>query len=345
MNLEFRATRPDEMAEVKGFLQRVFAAPDTSLFIDDANLRWKYYQPREDFSGSRSFVYTKAGRIMAHACAWPLRFLWGGTTVSGVHPIDWAATSEIPAVGALLLRQMRTLADVSFCVGGTDVAQKVIAQSGFRPIGEMQFFSRPLRPFRQLLTHQRRNFKLPARWLRNLVWTKRYGRAVPKGWTASQIDPQGLPREVLPAENNEVLVPERNTDQFRYLASCPVARFALFLVKQQAVPRGYFLLSFTPGQARVADAWIIGGSEAWKVLYRLAVAAAFENASIAEITAASCLNVGQRALEQIGFRRHRTLPIMLSDPKKRLAGTPIPHLQLIDSDFAFWHPGRPDYET
>ena len=93
---------------------------------------------------------------------------------------------------------MRTLADVSVCIGGTDVAQKVIAQSGFKPIGEMQFYSRPLRPFYQCLTHQRRNLKLPARWVRNLIWAQRYGHAVPGGWTAEPIEPDQILAEVLP---------------------------------------------------------------------------------------------------------------------------------------------------
>jgi hypothetical protein len=345
MNLEFRATHADEIADVKRFLMRIFASRDSSPFIDNANLRWKYYQPRTDFAGSRSFVYTEGGRVVAHACAWPLRFRFGGDTITGVHPIDWAATNEIPAVGALLLRQMRTLADVSVCIGGTDVAQKVIAQTGFRPIGEMQFFSRPLRPLHQVLTHQRRNAKLPARWLRNLIWAHRSGRKVPEGWTAAVVDPDQLPAEVLPSSTDQILACERSPAQFRYLMTCPVTRFALYLIRQHGVPRGYFLLSFTPGQARVADTWIVGDYEDWTALYRLAIAAAFEDPKTAEVTAASCLNAGQRALEGIGFRRHRTLPVMVSDPKRRFSETPMPHLQLIDNDFAFWHPGRPDYET
>lgn len=345
MSLEFRATRAEEIADVKRFLARIFGTSDRSPFIDEANLRWKYYQTREDFAGPRSFVYSDSGRIVAHACAWPLRFLLGGEKITGVHPIDWAAANDIPAVGGLLLRQMRTLADVSVCIGGTDVAQKVIAQTGFKPVGEMRFYSRPLRPFRQFLTHQRRNAKLPARWVRNLIWTRRLGRAVPEGWTTAPIDPEQLPSEVLPASSVDVLACERTPAQFRYLMTCPVTRFALYLVRQNQVPRGYFLLSFAPGQARVADAWISGASEDWIALYRLAVATAFEDRNAAEITAASCLVAGQSALEQIGFRRHRVLPVMLSDPKKRLLASPMPNLQFIDNDFAFWHPGRPDYET
>lgn len=339
MSLEFRATQADEMADVKRFLARVFGSPDDSPFIDDANLRWKYYQPREDFAGSRSFVYTNAGRIVAHACAWPLRFVFNGEALSGIHPIDWAATNEIPAVGALLLRQMRTLADVSVCIGGTDVAQKVIAQSGFKPIGEMRFYSRPLRPFRQFLTHQRRNIKLPARWLRNMVWAQRSGHARPTGWNATPAEPDQISTGVLSSTS------KRTPAQFRYLMTCPAARFTLYIVRQNEAPRGYFLLSFVPGQARIADAWIDGDLREWTVLYQLAVAEAFEDAGAAEVTGASCLAIGQQALEQIGFRCHRNLPVMLCDPKRRLSGAPMPHLQLIDNDFAFWHPDRPDYET
>ncbi|HEX4229812.1 MAG TPA: hypothetical protein VHZ07_14155 [Bryobacteraceae bacterium] len=339
MSLEFRATQVEEITDVKRFLAGVFGSSDDSPFIDDENLRWKYYQPRDDFAGSRSFVYTDAGRIVAHACAWPLRFLLGGEKIAGVHPIDWAATNEIPAVGALLLRQMRTLGDVSICIGGTDVAQKVIAQSGFKPIGEMRFYSRPLRPFRQFLTHQRRDAKLPARWLRNLVWRQRCGHRTPNGWNATPAEPDRIPTEVLSSTC------ERTPAQFRYLMTCPVARFALYVVRQNDRPRGYFLLSFVPGQARIADARINGDLRDWIALYQLAVAAAYEDTRTAEVASASCLAISQQALVQIGFRCHRTLPVMLSDPKKRLLGTPMPHLQLIDNDFAFWHPGRPNYET
>ena len=86
MSLEFRATQSEELADVKRFLARVFGSSERSPFIGDVNLRWKYYQPREDFAGLRSFVYSDAGRIVAHACAWPLRFLLYGEKIAGVHP-------------------------------------------------------------------------------------------------------------------------------------------------------------------------------------------------------------------------------------------------------------------
>ena len=349
MKLDFRATGPDEEDAVRSFLAAIFDIPLNKPLVSAQHLHWKYYQRREDWNrdeGSRSFVYMNQSGYAAHACAWPFRVLVNGVPVSGIHPIDWAAGSDIPGLGALLLRQMRTMEDISCCLGGTDIAQKVIAQTGYRPVGEIKYYSRPLHVWRQFLTHSRRDFRLPARLIRNFLWSRRAGVKAPKGWMAERIAPEQMPLEVLPRSSSTVTACERSTGLFRYLQDCPTARHELYLARRDGRRAGYFVLSFPPGQARVADSWVDGdGVEDWKALYGLAVHTAHKNSQAGEVTACSALKAGQEALTALQFRVHLTLPVMLFDPKKRLAEAPPIHFQMIDNDFSFLHQGKPDYQT
>jgi hypothetical protein len=347
--LEFRATRPEEGDAVRAFLAQVFDIPLNATLVNPRNLNWKYYQRRNDHSGgaeSRSFVYTDENGYAAHACAWPFRLFVNGSPITGVHPIDWAAGSAVPGIGALLLRQMRTLGQVSCCIGGTAVAQKVISQTGYRPAGEMKYYSRPLHAWNQLWTHPRRDFKLPARFLRNLLWSHRAGTEAPQDWTADRIAPEQIPSEVLPQSGSSITACDRSPGLFRYLQDCPTALHELYVVRRSGRPAGYFLLSLPPGQARIADTWVTGGAEAdWKALYALAVHTAYTNTNAGEVTACSALKDGQNALQSLGFRAHLTLPVMLFDPKKLLADAAPIHFQMIDNDFSFLHQGQPDYQT
>lgn len=349
MMLDFRATRSEEEEAVRLFLANIFQIPLNAPLVSAKHLQWKYYQRRQDWSrdeGSRSFVYSRETGYAAHACAWPFRVLVDGGVIRGVHPIDWAAGSDIPGLGALLLRQMRALEDISCCLGGTEVAQKVIAQTGYRAAGQIKYYSRPLHVAAQVWDHPRRDLKLPARLVRNLWWSRRAGVNAPKEWTAERTLPEQMPAEVLPRSSATVTACERSPQLFRYFQDCPTARHDLYLARQSGRPAGYFVLSLPPGQARIADSWVVSDrAEDWKALYALAIHTAYKHTRAGEVTAGSALKTGQEALEELQFRAHLTLPVMLFDPKKRLAGAPPIHFQMIDNDFSFLHQGWPDYQT
>lgn len=344
--MTLRSTTPEEQRDVRQLLRDVFEAKEDAPFLNNQHLQWKYYADREDWPGSRSFVLWEDSRLVAHACAWPVGVLLNERKIAGFHPIDWAARSDVPGAGALLLREMRKLAEISVCVGGTDVAQKVIANTGYRSAGEMKYYARPLRPWLQARTHQRQNLKLPARLARNWSWAVRWPATAPPGWSAERVEAEQIPPEVLPVSSERVTACLRSAGQFRYFEQCPIARHELYVVRDSGKVKGYFLLSFVPGQARVADAWVNSGEVLeWDVLYRLAMKTAFDGGDAAEITAASALEEGRYALTQCGFRMYQARPVMLFDPKRVLADAPPVHWQMIDNDFSFLHQGRPEYAT
>jgi hypothetical protein len=344
--LTFRSTTPEEQPDVRQLLRDVFQANEDAPFLNNQHLQWKYYAERKDWPGSRSFVLSEDLRLTAHACAWPVGVLLNERKIAGFHPIDWAARSETPGTGASLLREMRKLSEISVCVGGTEVAQKVIANMGYRPAGKMKYYARPLRPWLQARTHKRRNLKLPARFARNWLWAMLWPAIGPPGWSAERVAPDQIPREVLPVSSEYVTACQRSVAQFRYFEQCPIARHELYVVRDRGKVKGYFLLSVVPGQARVADAWVNGGEiHEWDALYRLAMKTALDAYNVAEITAASALEAGQCALTRCGFRMYQALPVMLFDPERVLAGVPPVHWQMIDNDFSFLHQGRPEYAT
>ncbi len=346
MNLSFHSTAPADSPRVRAFLREIFKVDTNAPFLNEALVEWKYYRFHPHWDGSRSFVYEGDTGIAAHACAWPVQLLTTDGPLTVLRPIDWAASTKIPGVGALLLRQMRGLRDVSCSVGATDVARKVIARNGYRPFADMELYARPLRPLRQAVTHQRKDWKLPARLARNLAWTMRSKPSIPAGWTVEPIEPRHLPDAVLPGPQPGIAVARRTRELFEYFRLCPVVRHQLFLIKNEGEPIGYFLLSFTPGQARICDAFMGElTATAWAGLYASAVRVALDEGSAAEITAASSLGVPCEALSISGFRRYKVLPIMLFDGRQRLASTHRVHMQMIDSDWSFLHENRPEYQT
>ena len=254
------------------------------------------------------------------------------------HPIDWVASSAVPGGGALLLRSMRALRDLSICVGGTPVARTVIAQTGYKARGEMAFLARPLRPWRQFASHQHRNWKLPVPAGRQ--------RVVDAGPS-----PRPRPRVVgaphsarARARRGPARASHRRRGRREISRAVPVLP-ALSRCPLRALPGepGHAAGRILPPELRpragahrrcVERRGDAGGLEEPVSARR---AGRHRGGSTAEIAAAACLAPAQAALEDSGFRRHDSMPIMLFDPRRQIAEAGAIHLQMIDNDFSFLH--------
>jgi hypothetical protein len=345
MSLELRALPEPESPHVQQFLDGIFHPSEDAVFLSAAQMHWKYWETHPDWTGPRSYGFgDDSGNLLAFACAWPFTLRTMDGIISGVHPIDWAASPKARGAGAQLLKQVRVLRDICCCTGGTDIAQVVVRQSGFKPSAAMRMLARPLRPLRQALTLERRNWKVPAKLIRNALWAMS-GAAVPAGWTAEPVSPEGIPESVLPTPAPERAVASRSTTLFDYILKCPTARYQLFLLRQDGKPCGYFLLSFVPGQARVADAWVIAGADGWRALYALAIQAALKNDGAAEITTGATFSEALDGSLACGFRSYGECTVMLYDPQQKLASVKHIHLQMLDNDSSFLHNNRIEYAS
>ena len=99
---DFRPTTRHEAAELSDFLGRMLQLHARSS-LTPSHMEWKYWTPRADCTGPRSFTVRHDGIIVAHAATWPVRVRVPGETHSAVHVIDWAADPEYPGVGVWIM--------------------------------------------------------------------------------------------------------------------------------------------------------------------------------------------------------------------------------------------------
>jgi hypothetical protein len=164
-------------------------------------------------------------------------------------------------------------------------------------------------------------------------------------WNAEPVDPQRPPSDLLYPEPIGSLLPfARSATTMAEWSRCPAAGFRWYSVLRGGKRSGYFCLTLTPGQARVADAWTPSeNAQDWAHLYRLAIHAARQEKGIHEIRADAVPECCRQGLEMAGFRLRHREPLMIRDRRQRLPAGKVLHFQLMDGDGAFWHAGRPDY--
>src|SRR5438045_1891812 len=107
---------------------------------------WKYWTPRRDWVGSRSFVARRGDVIAAHTAVWPVRIRADGRVIAAVHLIDWAADPSCPGAGIWLLRQMRARSPAMLATGGSSTTRRILPTVGFERHAELHWYARPVRP-------------------------------------------------------------------------------------------------------------------------------------------------------------------------------------------------------
>jgi len=336
---------PEDASKIAAFLCQVFHAGPEDAVARPEHMHWKYWAEREDWPGSRSFRLEREGVIVAHGAAWPSEVRPpSGPVLRGAQVIDWAGEPSAPGAGLALMKKIAPeYVDLIFALGGSEATRKILPVFGFKPFNEILFFAKPLRPFSQVATHQRRDWRSPARLLRNLGWSWRSTRLAP-GWTSRAVD--GGEIRSWPEPGGGVTVLGRDAQRFRYFARCASIRSQLYMVERDGGEAGYFYLVFVPGQARVADAWSTAGDVgSWMQIYALAITRALEDRGTNEITAWAGLESAQGGLAQCGFECRGRERLMIYDPQKALDPSARLHFQMVDNDAFFRHSGRAEYET
>jgi hypothetical protein len=341
----FRGSSPSDRENIVSFLRQVFGSDPDEPYLDPAHMQWKYWQDRPRWEGSRGFLLEREGGIVAYGAAWPLTILTPEVAVPAFNLIDWAGSPKLPGSGTSIMKRMAELADVVCVFGGTEIARQMRAAMGFRARNDVHVMAKPLRPVRQIISHQTKNWKSPARLLRNLK--RSFGGASPStGWQASKVSPAEISPDILTRPRGLSFVFEQDAAVMSYTASCPTARSHFYSVTHEGTQIGFFHLMLVPGQARIADASVIDDRpDAWKQLYRLAVAKAREMTSVHEMVAFAPNSVTREALASAGFRTHHHEPVLIFDPKRRIPEEAQLQLHMIHSDAAYWHPKGPNYLT
>ena len=233
MGSVFRPTSILDEAHLIEFLARVFSVGRDAPFVDPSLLRWKYWEPRADFSGARSFVMERDRRIVAHVGLWRVTVRTGAKSETGVHMIDWASDPQAPGAGVSLLQRLTKSYDFVYAIGGSEMTCSILPKFGFFTVAEALTWARPIRPWRQMFKHQSKDLRLPLRLARNIWWSRTPPAKVERGWAVVEAGASGASGLAVPAS-------ERDESFFRYLQQCPVARCLTFHIVNEGRKAGFF---------------------------------------------------------------------------------------------------------
>jgi hypothetical protein len=206
-------------------------------------------------AGSRSHVLMHGGSVVAHGGIWPVQLLVSGRSLSAFHLVDWAAARDAPGAGMTVLRQCCSQMAAVFSIGGSAMTRKVLPAFGFKPYNPMAILRRPLRPFQPVLRQSSRDWKMPARLLRNACWYISPLSGLAADWSISPIDPGRIPKQLWPAPSAGLAVSFRSAALLAHIASCPgIQGSALALVAHKfGSVAGYILLVKVRNEVRLAD--------------------------------------------------------------------------------------------
>ena len=340
-----RPSTPADAPAIVALLDQAGLRPNA----DPQHLHWKYWQPRADWPGPRSFVMTTGSKPIAHCAIVP------GTAVSGarragiINGIDWVACAEalrggLVGAGVALLKEVARPRGPLFVIGGRgETTLRILPHIGFRAAGVATGYVRTLSPLRLLRDARKPTWRLLPRFARSVAWTLGAPAAQPIDWRVHRIAGDDISRiaRVFPVPARGMTVFGRSVELFRYVLSCPIVPMALYAVESSGRIRGYFLLASAPGQVRIADCWVDSDEPAdWRAMILCAVGQARQDPRAAEVVMWASDSLLAEALRACGFHaRFDTLIQVRPASDGSVPEGPL-RVQMLDSDAAYLHQGR-----
>jgi len=339
----FRTTAREELPALIEFLKRLSSGPESATLLPE-HLIWKYYEPRADWEGSRSYVLEEDGRIVAHLATMPSRLRLGSRTVTCTHFIDWVADPGAPLAGSVLLRKITRMFDVTFCIGGSLDNRRLLPKFGFQPSGRpAAIYARPIRPFRQVLDHQTKDWRLPLRLARNLAFSVT-PLATPGSWKAVTVLPRDVSAKLWDAPGSGGAMHERSAAKCEYFLHSKHPEYEFFLLEQDGRPSGGLLLAFPPGQGRIVDIWLSDPSlEAFVHALVAAQRACMKREGVHEVMFRASTPMLREAAQRSGLRFMKEDAIM-TYPAKEI-GEECIEAPLIADDAAYLYSPQSRYLT
>lgn len=326
------------------FIRASFCPPGAyCVFAEPEVFRWKYFAERGRWSLPRSYIVSEEEHILAHAGVFTTAF---GTpaepSVPAVHIIDWLTSEAAASFGALLMMRAFSLAPVTYALGCTPAASRVLLRAGFEIVGEVPLFHRVVRRMK------------PGVW-RELHGTQTLARAAallaldfaqsfrPGGCAASlKLRPVSFFGDevwnVLKNSSYNVTCTSRSPEILNHYLQFPLNNFRGFLLEDTRV-RGFALLTLVNKPhvqvGRIVECFLdTPDARLWNEAIALLEAEAVRQG--AEVI--SCYGSTpwmSAALRNNGFFRRGRTPFYLRDPKRLVPRSAPFHLTHLEADLSF----------
>lgn len=326
-----RPSTPEDGPDIVALMRSAGLEPHS----DPQHLHWKYWQERADWPGARSFVLADGRQLLAHVAVVPGAFRCGGTRARVIHMVDWAARRDAAGAGIRLARHLNRMTDFVLATGGSRDTLKILPLMGYARCGSISGYARTLSPLAILSRPVPSRTKLIPRMARSLLWSLAAPKPDTAGWRVRRIGIEEVEQvcAALPAQVAGRAIFERNPALLRHALDCPIVPIELHALEKGGQIGGYFLLSYAPGQARIADMWTVSQEPAdWRALIHAAVGQAAGKRGLAELIVWSSDRSLSQALEDCGFHERMTLPLLLKAASGEALPRDIMRVQMLDSD-------------
>lgn len=334
MAVELTATGTTDIDRLLALFTKAFHLKGGEPLLNPSLLQWKYFDPRPDWPGSRSYVLHSGDRWMAHACVCPMPFQVGDKPVRGVLLVDWL--SAVPGAGAHIYRRFYPLIDVLFGNGGSTQARRTIQELKYPVIGAVEMYARVFKPF-DLYSRGRRGAADLLRLGRNVFQVAMPSYRPAGEWRSEHLTQFTAAHASLCGHTpHAYLQTIRSPELLNYYLRCPLARISGYAIWQGREARGYFLLGEFASETKLVDLRLHSAHpEAWAAAVALV---AEEAAKLAPpmLFASSTFPLLSEALRKNAFRHFGADPLYLHDPEGRLTSSNLPlHITPFDGDQAY----------
>ena len=329
---------PDDAPAIVALMRHARLEPH----VQPEHLHWKYWSERSDVSGPRSIVLTDGRELLAHAALIPGTLHWGGTEARVIHMIDWAARRDAAGAGVRLMMHVGRHTDFLLAIGGSPDTLTIMPRMGYKVCGTVTGHVRTIAPLRILRRPSSSAWKVLPRVARSFLWALSAPRCDLGPWEVRRIEHDEVARlsRVLPSPRPGLAVFGRSIERLRHALVCPIVPMELYALEGAGEVGGYVLLSYAPGQARLADCWMNSEDPAdWCAMVNAAVDRARSKGGVAEITVWSSDPMLRRVLHECGFHERLNLPIYLkASGREPLPGDTL-RVQMLEDDAFYFYTG------
>jgi hypothetical protein len=344
MPIRFVALERERLPELVRFLCETMGKQANDATLDLGYLHWKYFEPLENWTGSRSYILEKDGVIVGHGGVCPFEFATAAGLVTSMQLVDWAASRKVPGAGVGLMRDAIRMTQTFLAIMGSEDTRRLIPKTpGFRRIEDNWIWSRSVRPFAQFTRYPRMNGRSVARMGRNIVQTLSSSWAEAGDWTGEPVAVFAQATISQPKQSITSLV--RRASMIEYLRKRPGGKLRLYALKQSGLAVGLFLLCWFGGQCRVTDLWIeTEAAGDYAAAYSVAFRTAADEPDTCEVVGCCATPLVQEAFLVNGLRRRWASPVYLHDRKNALADVPPLEINGMVGDLLYYYnPAQPFY--
>jgi hypothetical protein len=337
MKRSIRPSVPEDAPAIVALFAELGLQPN----IRPEDLQWKYWAQRADWSGPRSFVLTSDGVVVAHAAMIPGALLDGTQPVTTGHVIDWVARRGEAGAGMALMKHVGQQVQALWAFGGSADTLRILPHLGFRAVGTVTGYARPLLPLRILSGDVSFRWKLLPRLARNLWWKFAAPQTGTGAWRVRAVTNHAVLARIqdcLPEAANGAAVLKRSPELLRYILGCTIVRTALYTLERAGRVGGYFVLTHAPGQVRIIDCWMNSQDPAdWRAMLNGAVVQASRDPEAAEVVLWASGDFQRAMAQACGFRERFRFPIQIRASAGTTANTWGLNVQMLDNDAAYLH--------